>query len=89
MTWTELSDHRARMLDQISKTEEEIADHIARINLNSAPANFPQHVQDKTRENRAARLFISQIDAEFQMRPAPGAGLSVLRAGRLSRRHLV
>jgi lipopolysaccharide export system permease protein len=74
MTWSELFDNRARAFDQIAKNEEKIADHLVQINLNKAPSNFPQHVQDLKQINRATRMFISQVDAEFQMRPALALG---------------
>ena len=74
MTWNELFDHRARLMDQVAKNEEEIAHHQAVINLGKAPAHYPKHVFDKRQENRLCRLFVFQIDSEFQMRPALALG---------------
>lgn len=70
MTWSELTETRAKMEQERADIDADIARHQTQINLGNAPPHFSQHVQQQINERKFRDLQVAGIDAERHLRPA-------------------
>lgn len=74
MSWPEMAEFREKFQDEIEAARKDIADHDAVIIQGNAPPEFAEHVRHKRNQIRIFESMISNIDTEYQMRPALALG---------------
>jgi lipopolysaccharide export system permease protein len=74
MTWQEMIRERVKLEEEREKIKLDIAAHLARIALKTAPTNFKKHVEDQINKRNQKAQEIRDIDAEMHMRPALALG---------------
>ncbi len=74
MTWLEMGEFREKYDQEIEKFKQDIAQHEAVMVAGGAPANFAAHVRERRIQIKMTQSLITNIDAEYQMRPALALG---------------
>jgi lipopolysaccharide export system permease protein len=74
MTWKEMGKRREKLVEDDEAATEEIAAALAKEALGEAPPRLREHLDNLNERRRLIRSDISQIDTEYQMRPALSLG---------------
>jgi lipopolysaccharide export system permease protein len=69
-----LFEYRDKMLEEIAKTDNQIALHQTALNLENAPSHFDDHVRQLLADRRVRELQLAGIDTEISARPALALG---------------
>jgi lipopolysaccharide export system permease protein len=74
MTWPELAEYHEKYLNEIREADDEIAKHEASIIAGAAPSHYFEHVKHRRSQKNSLNGILTNIAAEYQMRPALALG---------------
>jgi lipopolysaccharide export system permease protein len=74
MSWKEMLQHRAELVDEVAQIVTEVGLQQARSNLAGAPLDLPKHIDNLNDRIADREVNIRLIDAELNMRPALAFG---------------